>query len=118
MNGCYDCGQLTSGDCGKHGPKTFSIAPYMAAAIMTVNKEEAERQHARSEQLRFLAKQAVNGWACYARTKHEHAEIARLHAAIDALADGNQPSEAKRAATPSASAAQEKAMPHSSKRTP
>lgn len=33
-----------------------------------------------------LAKQATNGWACYARTKLEHREIARLHQDIDALA--------------------------------
>lgn len=30
------------------------------------------------------AREATNGWACYARTKMEHAEIARLHLVIDA----------------------------------
>lgn len=34
-------------------------------------------------QFRKLAKEATNGWACYARTQKEHAEIARLHTAID-----------------------------------
>lgn len=29
-----------------------------------------------------IAKEATNGWGCYARTKREHAEIARLHTAI------------------------------------
>ena len=42
-----------------------------------------------------LAKQATNGWACFAKTKAEHADIARLHRAIDALAqsqpDGGKP---------------------------
>ena len=33
-----------------------------------------------------LAKQATNGWACYATRKIEHDEIARLHGAIDELA--------------------------------
>lgn len=36
-----------------------------------------------ASRLRRLAKEATNGWACYARTKIEHAEIARLHQAID-----------------------------------
>jgi hypothetical protein len=26
-----------------------------------------------------LAKEATNGWACYAKSKREHEEIARLH---------------------------------------
>jgi hypothetical protein len=33
-----------------------------------------------------LAKEATNGWACYAKTDREHREIARLHTAIDAIA--------------------------------
>jgi len=32
-----------------------------------------------------LAKEATNGWACYAKRKAEHAEIARLHRAIEIL---------------------------------
>ncbi len=31
-----------------------------------------------------LAKHATNGWACYAKRKVEHDEIARLHREIDA----------------------------------
>lgn len=39
-----------------------------------------------------LAKEATNGWACYARTNLEHNEIARLHREIDAaLARQEQP---------------------------
>lgn len=34
-----------------------------------------------SELLR-IAKEATNGWACYAKRQIEHDEIARLHAAI------------------------------------
>jgi hypothetical protein len=37
--------------------------------------------------LRKAAKEATNGWACYARTNREHDEIARLHGVIDALVD-------------------------------
>lgn len=32
-----------------------------------------------------LAKEATNGWACYAKRAIEHDEIARLHREIDAL---------------------------------
>lgn len=52
----------------------------LAALRSTVDQIAQERDDA----LR-LAKQAVNGWACYARRKLEHDEIARLHAAIDEL---------------------------------
>jgi hypothetical protein len=38
-----------------------------------------------SDALGKLAKEATNGWACYARTKREHADIARLHSEIDKL---------------------------------
>ncbi len=33
----------------------------------------------------LLAKEATNGWACYAKRKIEHDEIARLHRDIAAL---------------------------------
>jgi hypothetical protein len=36
-----------------------------------------------NERLRQLAKEAVNGWACHARARREHDEIARLHSEID-----------------------------------
>lgn len=45
------------------------------------------------EQLRRLAKQATNGWACYAKTKREHDDIARLHGEIDAIVDQTDASE-------------------------
>ena len=48
-------------------------------ALLQARAETLEREHAR---LLRLAKRAVNGWACYARRKLEHDEIARLHAAI------------------------------------
>lgn len=32
-----------------------------------------------------LAKEATNGWACFARRETEHREIARLHQAIDVV---------------------------------
>lgn len=37
------------------------------------------------EAMRKLAKEATNGWACYAKRDMEHREIARLHTAIDEL---------------------------------
>ncbi len=36
------------------------------------------------EELRRLAKEATNGWACFAKRNCEHDEITRLHKAIDA----------------------------------
>jgi hypothetical protein len=39
---------------------------------------------AQREDLRRLAREATNGWACYAKRKVEHDEIARLHRAISA----------------------------------
>lgn len=44
---------------------------------------EFERQ--KSARLKTLAKEATNGWACYARTKLEHNDISRLHQALDAF---------------------------------
>ncbi len=38
------------------------------------------------DRMRTLAKEATNGWACYAKRKIEHDGIARLHREIDALA--------------------------------
>lgn len=44
----------------------------------------------RLETLRRLAKEATNGWACYAKREIEHREIARLHKAIDAATAGQE----------------------------
>jgi hypothetical protein len=38
------------------------------------------------EQAMTLAREATNGWACYARTGKELTEIGRIHMALDALA--------------------------------
>jgi len=43
-------------------------------AVLTHERDEA----------RTLARQAVNGWACYAKRNAEHDEIAEIHAALDA----------------------------------
>ena len=43
-----------------------------------------------------LAKQATNGWACHAKRKIEHDEIARLHEAIEVIArSGEEPTESQ-----------------------
>lgn len=53
-----------------------------------------------------LAREATNGWACYARTNLEHKEIARLHKAIDeaeavpARVQSDDPAQAIGSATP------------------
>jgi hypothetical protein len=55
----------------------YNVQP-PAAALLT----EQSRQ---LEALMRIAKEATNGWACHAKGKAEHAEIARLHAAIAVL---------------------------------
>lgn len=42
-----------------------------------------------------LAKEATNGWACYAKRKIEHDDIARLHREIDAIAAEPETGEAR-----------------------
>ncbi len=37
MNGCRDCQQLTSGDCGKHGPLTIPAVPLVASPAKQTN---------------------------------------------------------------------------------
>jgi hypothetical protein len=46
-------------------------------AVQVIAQLEAQR-----DELLRLAREATNGWACYAKRKVEHDEIARLHAAI------------------------------------
>jgi hypothetical protein len=61
----------------EHGPamsKAPATYPQLRAAMSAVIAQ-------RDELLR-LAKEATNGWACYAKRQIEHDEIARLHAAI------------------------------------
>lgn len=48
-------------------------------------RAEVQTLTAERDGLRTLAKEATNGWACYASRKIEHDEIARLHREIDAL---------------------------------
>lgn len=48
-------------------------------------------------QAQSIAKRAINGWACYAKRKIEHDEIARLHREADALP---QPTNTRAALTP------------------
>lgn len=47
---------------------------------------EIHRLQEELEKTLRLAKEATNGWACYATRQSEHDEIARLHQAIDAIA--------------------------------
>lgn len=49
--------------------------------------QPAEGVVASIEELKRLAKEATNGWACFAKQKREHDEIARLHREIDLCAN-------------------------------
>lgn len=46
------------------------------------------RHRVQCDQALRLARQATKGWACYARTKAERGELARLRAGIDKVEDG------------------------------
>ena len=67
---------------GEHQAKLDHLTIVKLAMSQRDRLEAAEAMIA---SLRSLAKQATNGWACYARTKLEHNDIARLHREIDAL---------------------------------
>lgn len=61
--------------------------PYLGSPEQLRDAEEARLKGLVSA-LVSLAKQATNGWACHARTKREHEDIARLHREIDAVEVG------------------------------
>lgn len=58
------------------------------AAESRVSHLEQENARLRTalETMQRLAKEATNGWACYARRQIEHDDITRLHREIDDLA--------------------------------
>jgi hypothetical protein len=58
------------------------------AALIPHFADRAVAAEAKVATLRSLAKRAVNGWACYAKRKLEHEEIAQLHRAIDEATNG------------------------------
>jgi hypothetical protein len=62
----------------------LDTAAHQFQELQAVRTHEAELIETLTVAVR-LAKEATNGWACYAKRKIEHAEIARLHQAIDAL---------------------------------
>jgi hypothetical protein len=70
VNYCGHCYQAI-----KHTPSEL-----LAAALAS---DEPKAAPAPFDAMVKLAKEATNGWACYARTKAEHAEIARLHSEIN-----------------------------------
>lgn len=43
-----------------------------------------------------LAREGANGWACFAKTKREHDDIARIHQELNALRAALQPAEGER----------------------
>ena len=56
------------------------------------------RAEARVSTLVSIARRAVNGWACYAKRKLEHDDIARLHQEISSVLDA-QSAESKQEPT-------------------
>lgn len=63
-------------DGGEYPEHTFISLDALLLSLVSSLMQERET-------LRRLAKEATNGWACYARTNREHDDIARLHKEID-----------------------------------
>ncbi len=57
-----------------------TLLDLLRAAAQSLTDSEAERDEARK-----LAREAVNTWACVARSKRDHAAIADYHAKLDAM---------------------------------
>lgn len=71
---CATCGTLRT---TAEGGTVFTVCDDCWHPIPALEAENAR--------LRKLAKEATNGWACYATRTIEHDEIARLHREIDAV---------------------------------
>ena len=84
-------------DCGAGAavtPKALDCSAKLVETVAALNRandattreeQRADRAEQVLREMATLAREAVNGWACHARRKIEHADIARLHAAIDAV---------------------------------
>jgi hypothetical protein len=70
--------------CGQPSAASSNEMERLCAEVKRLEQWYDERTAQRDAAL-SAAKHATNGWACYARTKKEHAEIARLHGVIAKL---------------------------------
>jgi hypothetical protein len=82
---------ILQGDMAEGGYYGAGVTKQIADMLARLAAVEADLRATHS-----LAKQATNGWACYARRKNEHADISRLHAELDALALQQTAREAER----------------------
>lgn len=64
-----------------HQQRTVFLEQQVASLSADLARREQE-----IERLRTLAKEATNGWACYAKSTLERDEIGRLHTEIDRAA--------------------------------
>ena len=80
---CSLCGEVMTapGHCDSAESEKAKGLEQMSDDLL----DRAEAAEATIARLRELAKEATNGWACYAKRKIEHDDIARIHREIDAL---------------------------------
>jgi hypothetical protein len=66
---------------GKHDPNDcrFCLRHVLKKVEASELAARAVKAEATLAAVSQLAKEATNGWACYAKSKREHEEIARLH---------------------------------------
>jgi hypothetical protein len=78
---CALCKQPIRGD-----QLTVGVTHYACEVQLTDSwRTDLDKVTAQRDQLLRLAKEATNGWACYATRKIEHDEIARLHREIEGV---------------------------------
>ena len=65
------------------GQRTVGVTHYACEVQLTDSwRGDLDAITKQRDALLKLATEATNGWACFARTRNEHDEIARLHHAI------------------------------------
>lgn len=79
------------------GPKAMQLILNFGIECVQIGREAAAQQErARLDSALRLAKEATNGWACYAKRQCEHDDIARLHREISAVASHPPPTQEDR----------------------
>jgi hypothetical protein len=78
---CALCKQPIQGD-----QRTVGVTHYACEVQLTDSwRADLDAVTKQRDDLLRIAQEATNGWACWARTKKEHDEIARLHGAIGSV---------------------------------
>ena len=57
-------------------------------AFAEAETARADAAEARADAAKWIAKQAINGWACFAKREDEHEDISRLHRELAQIGEG------------------------------